>query len=100
MFDIAVECNIGEGRRRLQGRQEIGVKRPLALLVVEDELSALVCGGVDDHERSKHICAPRSVLVSFKEGILACESPNVRKSTRREIDTRGYHIRSTCVSPA
>lgn len=73
VFDIAVECDIGGGRGRLQGRQRIGVKRPLTPLVAKDELPALVCGGVDDHERSEHIFASGSVFMSLEEGVFACE---------------------------
>jgi hypothetical protein len=70
VFDVAVERNVCEGRRGLQGSQGFGVELPFAVLVAEDELSSLVGSGVDDHERPKHVRSPRGVLVRLEERIL------------------------------
>ena len=67
VLDVAIERDIGEGGGVLRGRQAAGVKRPLAILVAQDELSPLMGCGVHDHKGPKHICAPGSVLVRFKE---------------------------------
>ena len=49
VFDVAIECNVCEGRWRLGSGRGVGVELPLVVLVAEDELSSLVGGGVDNH---------------------------------------------------
>ena len=80
MFNVAIERDVGEGRGGLQGRQGVGIERPLTILVAKDEFSALVRCGIYDYEGSKHICASRGVLMGFKEGAFFCEWRDVKQT--------------------
>ena len=79
VFDVAVKRGACEGRGGLQGCQGVGVKRPFVLLVEKDKLSAFMCGGGHDHERSEHSRVSGSVLVGVKEWVFACGSWNAQK---------------------
>ena len=67
MLYVTVERDVCEGRRGSGSGQGAGVELPLVIPVAEDELPSLVGGGVEDHERPEHVCAPGSVLVRLEE---------------------------------
>lgn len=74
MLDVAEECDEGDGRFRLRETSIRRVKRPLFVVVAQDEGAPFVRRREYYDERTEHGLTARRIFMSFEEGALTCDS--------------------------
>ena len=71
MFDVAVESDVRERRRRSQAHQSVRVECPFTILVAENQFPSLMGGWKDDHERPQHIRSSGGIFMCLEKRVFA-----------------------------
>lgn len=79
----------------MQGCQGVGIERPLPLLAGDDELSAIECGGIHDHEIQGGCAIGGVSILILNEGPLSVDHGTLGKPITggRERPPWTFHLR-------
>jgi hypothetical protein len=91
MFNVAEECRITDWRFALSCKHLAGVEDPFLVAVTKVESPTLMGRWKYDHERTKHIFAPRSIDMGLKERPFVCVT------TWCQMEVNGYWMRTVNV---